>query len=242
MTNRKTWLGMLVMTLAFGMLWLVGGCENNGDPYVPPVPSTPKPEGFTGTVTISSEISEVVLSGHMEEMTLTANVSGAPVVSALKYQWQRDGTDISGATSKTYKVTADDFGKTLKVIVTDTRGSEPTTSAESQPTSHTPATVCTVTIKYATSASEKGVSFETPSGRLMASAYGAGTTTTKLWSYTTQTQFKISSNYTVGTKFYYKNGSNTGPDLFDLSGTKTYTLTNVKDSFGILTGLIATQE
>ena len=48
--------------------------------------------------------------------TLTASPSGA--TGTVKYQWQRNGSAISGATAKTYKVTLADIGKTLTVKAT----------------------------------------------------------------------------------------------------------------------------
>ncbi|WGO99692.1 polysaccharide lyase family 7 protein [Saccharophagus degradans] len=48
--------------------------------------------------------------------TLTANVSDpAGVSSAVSYQWQADGVDIAGATSATYKLTAEDESKIITV-------------------------------------------------------------------------------------------------------------------------------
>ena len=76
-------------------------------------------------------------------------VSGAPVIGArltanhgtwspgthltYHYQWLAAGTPISGATHRTYTVSAGDAGKTLAVRVTVTRGSR-TASATSAPT------------------------------------------------------------------------------------------------------------
>jgi predicted heme/steroid binding protein len=49
--------------------------------------------------------------------TLTANVTGAQKDAVFTYQWKADGTDISGATGKTYTSTIDRIGKTITVVV-----------------------------------------------------------------------------------------------------------------------------
>lgn len=55
--------------------------------------------------------------------TLTADVTGitpALAQNSLAYQWYRGKEPISGETGKTYTLTADDIGKTIKVAVTGT--------------------------------------------------------------------------------------------------------------------------
>lgn len=42
--------------------------------------------------------------------------------TGFTYQWKRDGTNISGATGKTYTVVAGDVGKAISVAVTATNG------------------------------------------------------------------------------------------------------------------------
>jgi len=58
-----------------------------------------------------------------EEQTLAGNTSAladADGLGALNYQWQRNGADISGATSASYSTTAADIGNTLALTVTYT--------------------------------------------------------------------------------------------------------------------------
>ena len=50
--------------------------------------------------------------------TLTANVT--PADATVTYQWKAGGTDIAGATGKTYKLTENEVGKTITVTVTGT--------------------------------------------------------------------------------------------------------------------------
>lgn len=54
--------------------------------------------------------------------TLTAKTgTWAPGGATLKYQWKRNGVNISGATKSTYRVTAADMVKTITVTVTGTK-------------------------------------------------------------------------------------------------------------------------
>ena len=68
-----------------------------------------------GTVTITG----VTKFGQ----TLEADITGITYTPATaadipKYQWERDGEDITGATTKTYTLAAEDIGKVLTVTVT----------------------------------------------------------------------------------------------------------------------------
>lgn len=76
---------------------------------------TVNPATISGTVTISGT--------PTFGKTLTANVTGiTPELAqdSLTYQWYRGEEPISDATGKTYTLTADDIGKTIKVAVTGT--------------------------------------------------------------------------------------------------------------------------
>ncbi|MFC2503957.1 MAG: immunoglobulin-like domain-containing protein, partial [Cardiobacterium sp.] len=79
-----------------------------GDTPTPPAPQPPA-ENHEGTVSISGEAKV--------GQTLTAEVSDDDGVdsSQVKYQWQRDGQPIDGATAKTYQLTAADLGKEIRV-------------------------------------------------------------------------------------------------------------------------------
>jgi hypothetical protein len=70
----------------------------------------------TGSVTISGTA--------IEDATLTAasTLDDADGLGALSYQWNRDGSAISGATSGTYVLTQDDVGSTVTVTVSYTDG------------------------------------------------------------------------------------------------------------------------
>ena len=82
----------------------------DGGQTPPPNPQPPQPgENHAGQVTVTGEAK----TGS----TLSATVSdqdGVPT-EGVKYQWQRDGQDIDGATGKTYRLTADDAGHKITV-------------------------------------------------------------------------------------------------------------------------------
>ncbi|MDR1799187.1 MAG: hypothetical protein LBR19_04780, partial [Bifidobacteriaceae bacterium] len=64
--------------------------------------------------------------------TVTAQAgSWSPADVTLSYQWQLDGTAVSGATGSTYAVQAGDAGKTLTVKVTGTKTGYATAAATS---------------------------------------------------------------------------------------------------------------
>lgn len=76
---------------------------------------TVKPAPISGTVTISGT--------PTFGKTLTANVAEIrpePAQNSLTYQWYRGEEPISGATGKTYTLTAEDIDQTIKVAVAGT--------------------------------------------------------------------------------------------------------------------------
>ena len=75
------------------------------DPVKYEAPTTP----ISGIVSISGEAKY--------GQTLTADYSGS---EAVTYQWYRGEETISGATGTAYKLTEEDIGQTIKVIVTGT--------------------------------------------------------------------------------------------------------------------------
>jgi hypothetical protein len=249
MVNKRFWLGMLAMVLAFGMT--VVGCgdgdgdddddDDDDDHYI----QTP----LTGTVTVSSNITVNTINGR-ETMTLTANISGLNGDSLYYFpQWMRDGVNISGARSLTYEVTEADYGKTLRVKVTSSVLSGEQFGDFTVPTP----TICTVSVKYAASAASAGrkrVYFERSDGtNLGSTSTSLGTTAenVKLTSWNVN-QFKMRIDYTFGItdplKYYFKKPSTT-EELFDLTnGTKSYTLTYDYDTsvFGYYSNLFATEE
>jgi hypothetical protein len=241
MANKRFWLGMLVMVLAFGMTVLgCGDGSSNNDPYIPPV-QTP----LTGTVTVTSNIT---VSSGIETMTLTADTSALNGTSDIFYfyQWMREGSNISNARSKTYVVVEADYGKALSVKVTSSVLSGEQSGSF---TVQTP-TICNVSVKYASttnSAGRKRVYFERADGTSLGyTSTGLGTTAenVKLTSWNVN-QFKMRIDYTFfDSKYYFKKPSTTD-ELFDLTtGIKSYTLTYNYDTnvVGYYSNLFATAE
>ncbi len=92
-------------------------------PSTEPLPFTTAP---TPTITGTPKVGK----------TLTANPgSWAPTPDALTYQWVRGGTNIPGATSKTYTPVAADVGQQISVKVTATKSGYQTTTRTSRPVS-----------------------------------------------------------------------------------------------------------
>ena len=94
---------------------------------VPAVEPTPMPANSTATG------APIITSVAQVGETLTAETTGIADTDGLDnasfaYQWLADDADISGATGKTYALTAADEGKTVKVQVsfTDDAGNEET--------------------------------------------------------------------------------------------------------------------
>lgn len=73
--------------------------------------------------------------------TLTAKASGWSPSATFTYQWKRDGSKISGATHKTYKLASTDYGKKITVTVTGKRSGYVTASRTSASTKSVSASV-----------------------------------------------------------------------------------------------------
>jgi hypothetical protein len=83
-------------------------------------------DGATLTVSLAAPVITAQPSDLAVEEGQGASFSVAATGSQLAYQWQRDGTDIAGATSATYSiaaVTLDDDGATFRVLVSNGAGS-----------------------------------------------------------------------------------------------------------------------
>lgn len=82
----------------------------------------------TGTVTISglAEVGEV--------LNVVVALSDADGLGTFSYQWQADGDDIAGATFASYRLTNDEVGKLITVVVSYTDGVNNLESVSSDPT------------------------------------------------------------------------------------------------------------
>lgn len=78
----------------------------------PPIP----PDELTGNVTIQSSC-QTADTSYPDDI-LTAELTGSNNTGTLSYQWFANNIAITGATSRTYKLTTDDIGKTISVKVT----------------------------------------------------------------------------------------------------------------------------
>lgn len=88
---------------------------------------------MTGTVAPANTASPTISGTAKQGETLTASTgtwTGDPTIT-YAYQWQRSGTNISGATSSSYTLTSADAGHTIDVVVTASNagGSVSATSA-----------------------------------------------------------------------------------------------------------------
>ena len=123
MKNKRLWLGMLVMVLAFGMTVVGCGGEEEEYQYDNTISSVSIYLGYgNDTPKVGSSLTATV-----------KNVSGGSV-SGISYQWKRgdsqSGTfvNISGATSGSYTPVNEDSGKYIKV---EARNSDTTSPVES---------------------------------------------------------------------------------------------------------------
>lgn len=79
---------------------------------------TTQPPAISGTVAVGE--------------TVTADVSAwTPQPTTLTYQWKRNGSPIAGATSAAYRITDDDGGTNLSVMVTAAKDGYPTVTRTS---------------------------------------------------------------------------------------------------------------
>ena len=104
----------------------VPGPEEEEEPEAANSPATGQPT-ITGTVQVGETL--VAVTSGIADDDGTDN-------AAFTYQWAAGGSDIAGATGKTYTLTGDDEGLTVQVWVsfTDDRGNpEAVTSAETGP-------------------------------------------------------------------------------------------------------------
>jgi len=246
MANKKFWVGMLVMVLAFGMA--VVGCDNNGgddwtDDWTPPVR-----EAITGTVTVTSN---AILEFGIDSMRLTANVSGSNATN-FWYEWLVDGVRGTGqgATSQTYTLAAGDAGREIRVRVHNPNTH--TGSIYSTPQTFSPTTLVLNLQRHPTIwGLDTGIVIVRGSGGHWVTVAGTpspfgnlppegASVTLTSWS---ETNFRIRTQYTmIGTEFFFRLNTNTGSETFPFNnGTRTYTLQFVDGGFGILTGLVAVE-
>jgi hypothetical protein len=107
-TRRTGFRGLLVIAAAVGLGGCAGGFQGS------------RPEALTSP-TLTGPVSQTVMVGQTATFTVTAGGSGP-----LSYQWYKNGTLVSGATSSTYTApatVAGDNGAVFTVMVSNPAGS-----------------------------------------------------------------------------------------------------------------------
>src|SRR5436309_1449338 len=88
-------------------------------------------------MTVNAAVFLLPMASHISYLPVTAGQTAAfPVVAAgtapLSYQWQKNGVNITGASSASYttaKTTTADSGSTFRVVVTNTAGTVTSSAA-----------------------------------------------------------------------------------------------------------------
>ena len=136
---------------------------------------------FTDTFTWTREAAPVIsgvptISGtETQGETLTAaaaSVTGLPSPSTT-WQWERSGTSITGATSATYTLVADDVGETLTVVQTETN----THGSDTAESAATGAIVADWTPADLFASSEEGIWYDIHPDYLFQNSNGTGAVT-----------------------------------------------------------------
>ena len=110
----------LLVTLCLGLS--LAGCGSSSSPNT----SSGHPQPTLLSIT-TQPASQTVTAGQTATFTVVASGS-AP----LSYQWQKNGTNLSGATAASYNTpvtTTADSGEQFRVIVSDSSGSDPSSVA-----------------------------------------------------------------------------------------------------------------
>ena len=110
--KKKSGILMAVLPLA-----ACGGGSSGGGGITTTAP--PAPAGNvspTGLVTITGTVTED------QVLTASNTLADGDGLGTISYQWQRGGTDISGANASTYTITQSDVGKAITVVATYTDG------------------------------------------------------------------------------------------------------------------------
>jgi len=110
----------LLVTLCLGLC--LAGCGSSSSPST----SSGHPQPTLLSIT-TQPASQTVTAGQTATFTVVASGS-AP----LSYQWQKNGTNLSGATAASYNTpvtTTADSGEQFRVIVSDSSGSDPSSIA-----------------------------------------------------------------------------------------------------------------
>lgn len=114
----RTWVAVCLLTcIAVTLMGCGGGTVASPTPSPTPTPQT------TAPVIMTHPASQAVALG--QAATFSATASGT---DPLTYQWQKNGTAISGAAASSYTTppaTISDSGAKFRVLVTNSRAARP---------------------------------------------------------------------------------------------------------------------
>ncbi len=129
--SAATAIGLGAGVVVLGGIAIASGNQSNDSSS--PIAASSRASSSTAT----NQVASIQIQGVAQQgQTLTAELIDPDGYAAnqVKYQWQANHTNITGATGKTYVLTADDVGKTISVKAdfTDNAGhTESVVSAES---------------------------------------------------------------------------------------------------------------
>ena len=133
--SAATAIGLGAGVLVLGGIAIASGNQSNDSSS--PVAASSRASSSTNSSAATNQVASIQIQGVAQQgQTLTAELIDPDGYAAnqVKYQWQANHTNITGATGKTYVLTADDVGKTISVKAdfTDNAGhTESVVSAES---------------------------------------------------------------------------------------------------------------
>ena len=135
--SAATAIGLGAGVLVLGGIAIASGNQSNDSSSSVAASSRASSSTSSSTGTATNQVASIQIQGVAQQgQTLTAELIDPDGYAAnqVKYQWQANHTNITGATGKTYVLTADDVGKTISVKAdfTDNAGhTESVVSAES---------------------------------------------------------------------------------------------------------------
>ena len=133
--SAATAIGLGAGVLVLGGIAIASGNQSNDSSS--PVAASSRASSSTSSSAATNQAASIQIQGVAQQgQTLTAELIDPDGYAAnqVKYQWQANHTNITGATGKTYVLTADEVGKTISVKAdfTDNAGyTESVVSAES---------------------------------------------------------------------------------------------------------------
>lgn len=88
-----------------------------------------KSNNYAPINTGAPSISGTAWIGYTLSVSSNGSWNAQPAISSYSYQWQRNGSNISGATGSSYTLTTSDYGYTIRCVVTATNSVGSTAAA-----------------------------------------------------------------------------------------------------------------